>query len=430
MMQDALSPLKGGLSLAAQLESEKQDRAREPIAAVSPEDYMPKIDCIKAEPFRFNFQGPKFGVCGYVIEKFLITSAGSKNFIQSFFLEGSSTTSFVDTHIAYGFTYIYEIKTLSLVEMNVDEDYFNSETRGIAVAEVNFGGGLVPRMKRCLFAVLSRPTRQLKVVCVDPVPPPPPDLLTFRFDYELEALVIDWKFPHSRQRDIKKFQVFKRSTIQEGFTLIAQYDFTDAIFELAPIERVIREVDYRVVSPVTYHVDEDFDKSGDAIYSVVSVDAHHLTSNYSDQIRVRFDRTKNSIETTPVSPLGAPKQYPNFLISATDAQNIETIRYTEDIMKDSGHQKMRIYLDPEVLHIGRGAAKEDNIVVDKSSSNGSLQKGTYKFQILNVDRQKMKIIDVGIVDNRSRITPVLSQVRQILPRSMALPALRPRHPFA
>lgn len=387
MLQDPLSATKTGLRLASRTLAERQQDVRVNPLRIGPEDYAPKIDCFEST-YTARPSAHRHGVCGYVVDKFVLTLSGRKEFVKRFFLEGSSTTSVVDTGVAYGFTYIYEVRTFNLVEMDVSDDYFDYESRQIVDS----------RKPRVLFAVLSRPTKQVKVKCVDTVAPPPPDLLTFRFDYSTEKLVIDWKFPHTKQRDIKKFQVFKRRSINEGFTLIAQYDFLDAIFELPTIERVSPEVDFRASKPITQHIDDDFDKSGDAIYAIVSVDAHHLTSNYSDQIRVKFNRSKNLLETISISPLGAPKQYPNFLISSTEAQNIETIRYTEDVMRDSGHQKMRIYLDPEVLFIERGEMTSGNVAVSRKADG--LEKGSYKFQILNVDRQKMKILDVLIEDKR------------------------------
>ena len=136
--------------------------------------------------------------------------------------------------------------------MSVDGDYFDSVAQ-----EVNREGNSA----RILFGVLSRPTKHIKVKCEDPAPPSPPDLVTYRFDFDINRLVISWKFPHSSQRDIKKFQVFKRKSINESFTLIAQYDFSDSLFPSPMIENIPRSFNYRAQYPVKHQIDEYFYKS-------------------------------------------------------------------------------------------------------------------------------------------------------------------------
>jgi hypothetical protein len=100
-----------------------------------------------------------------------------------------------------------------------------------------------------------------------------------------------------------------------------------------------------------------------------------------------------------VSPLGAPKQYPNFFVSSTNAQNLETVRYTEDVIKDSGHLKMRIYFDPEAIQIPgfHLLSREDT----KSKNRSIPNIGSYKFQVINIDRQKSEIINIDLSDFRS-----------------------------
>jgi len=364
-------------------------------SAISPDDYVPDIvfvnrELIKKTPAQKNQDiSPRYGTCGYVIDKYEIDAQGRRVFVEKLFLSGHTNTNFIDAKVAYGKTYSYEARTLNLIEMVVDADVFETKLRRDRVNEDS--------TYLVKFFVCSRPSKQIIVKCVDNVAPPPPDLINYFFDYEKNNLLITWKFPHTPQRDIKKFQIFKRSSIDEPFTLIAQYDFNDAVVKMPMIEVIDPNLNFIVENAKKSHVDYDFDKSGSAIYAIVSVDAHNLTSNYSYQTHVSFDRSKNVIETKSVSPSGAPKQYPNFLISATLAQNTETIRYTEDVMKDSGHSRMRIYFDPEALSI----EGHEFLARSPDSFNRQINRaGVYKFQVLNIDRQKMKIIEVNINDKR------------------------------
>ena len=83
-------------------------------------------------------------------------------------------------------------------------------------------------------------------------------------------------------------------------------------------------------------------------------------------------------------------------ISPTEAQNINGVRITEDVMKDSMHQKMKIYFDPEYHNVSdaRGRDLKHLATVDKN--------GVYKFEVLNIDRQKSKTLTVKVKNRRSR----------------------------
>lgn len=369
-----------------------QDKFRRTTsAAISPDDYVPNVTYFDRVAVK-SHEMPVAGTCGYIIDKYAIDTTGKRVFKDSFFRPGIDNNTFIDKKVVYGETYTYEARVLSMIQMTVGGDSLEDPQPGSSAAS---------KIYRLKFLVKSRASRQIKVKCIDNFPPPPPDLVTFRYDYENDRLAIKWKFPHTKQRDIKKFQIFKRTSIFNPFTLVAQFDFTDAFAPVRDIEYIDPAINFKFPTGRTIFFDEAFDKSGDAIYSIVSVDAHNLTSNYSDQIRVTFNRSKNIIETMTISPSGAPKQYPNLFISTTMAQNIETVRYTEDVIKDSGHLKMRIYFDPETLEVlDKGKPCHFLTRADTSTNAKIPYVGSYKFQVLNVDRQKMNIVDVGIEDRR------------------------------
>ena len=161
-------------------------------------------------------------------------------------------------------------------------------------------------------------------------------------------------------------------------------------------ESIDEDVNLRLDGSYTAFVDSEFDRSGDYIYTVVSVDAHNLSSNYGAQTRVRFNQLENKIDLTSISAPGAPKQYPNFYVSPTEAQNINTVRMTEDVMLDSNHQTMRVYFDPEYLKVENSRGYDQKFLTTTSD------KGSYKIQILNLDRQKSKIVTLELEDNIKR----------------------------
>ena len=64
----------------------------------------------------------------------------------------------------------------------------------------------------------------------------------------------------------------------------------------------------------TYYIDSEFDKTKTYIYALVAVDARQISSKYSTQIRISFDKSKNKIKKEFISYAGAPKQYPNWFL--------------------------------------------------------------------------------------------------------------------
>ena len=75
----------------------------------------------------------------------------------------------------------------------------------------------------------------------------------------------------------------------------------------------------------------------------------------------------------------------------------------------SNHRRVKIYFDPEYLQLYEDAKQgglennRDLNLFDFASSNegGSRKAAKYKLQILNVDLQQSKIIDIVIADKRS-----------------------------
>jgi hypothetical protein len=115
---------------------------------------------------------------------------------------------------------------------------------------------------------------------------------------------------------VKKFQVFRRASIDEPFQLLKMYDFDDSEIKAEENETVFQGLVEVQSNPSTLYIDPDFKKDSKFIYAVVSIDAHGLTSNYSDQFEVTFDRFKNRVIKKRISASGAPKPYPNMYLSA------------------------------------------------------------------------------------------------------------------
>ena len=214
----------------------------------------------------------------------------------------------------------------------------------------------------------------------------------------LKKPVLNWQFPLNPQRDIKRFQIFKRLSISEPFTLVCEYDFDDSEIRTEPVEKASSRVLYRLRSPKLDFIDIDYEKEEKAIYAIATVDAHGFGSSLSAQIEVRYNYFKNKIETKVISGEGAPKPYPNLLLE-NDAFS--------DAIKISGYDRMTVFFDPEYYRVVKTQIKRKK----SASRSGKMpeekdlnflvvnpDKATYKIQILNIDIQKDQLVDIKIAD--------------------------------
>lgn len=281
-----------------------------------------------------------------------------------FFVEDPAVSTFVDTKVKYGSTHHYSIKTVAYVETLATN---SSDGKMVAIG----------------FLVSSQPSPSQVVTCEERVPPPCPSDFNIAWDYKQQCTRLSWSFPPNTQRDIKKFQVFRRATIRESFQLVKMFDFDDS---------EVKGIDYNETpdptavenKTETFWLDKEFTKSSRFIYAVCSIDAHGFSSGYSMQLEVSFDRFSNKVVKKLISVSGAPKSYPNSFL------NVDTF---VDTIKDEGHNKLEVVFNPEFLR-----------VYDKQRTDlGLLKTGlndTYRLQLINIDLQKQQVVDMNL-DNRT-----------------------------
>jgi len=304
---------------------------------------------------------------GYIIDKYQKSSNGSITELEPIIVENAETTSTLDSRIAYGTSYIYQIRAIYLLEFQS----FSDDDDQMAISTV---------------LISSAASQRVIVNAEEVVPPPPPADINIFWDYSEQSPCISWSFPVNPQRDIKRWQVFRRKTVDEAFELLVEIDFDDSAVITQNFEKVNINLKTRLTSPQNFWIDEDFKKDDKFIYTVGSVDAHGMSSNYGMQFEIKFNRYNNNIEKKLISGSGAPKPYPNMFL------NTDTF---VDVMKDSNHKKMKIYFDPEYLEVVKNGSKSESVI--KVSNNGA----SYKMQMINVDFQQSQILDIGIDDFRT-----------------------------
>ena len=310
---------------------------------------------------------PSPALLGYMVEKFSDDPAES---YPKRFIVPRGTRSYLDVAIKYGKTYSYRIRSIVAVYTEAEGVYETSSPRP------------------CIIPFISNPTKLLSLKASESVPPASPADFNPHWNYQDSTLQLIWSFPNNPKRDIKYWQVFRRSSINEPFTLIRMIDFDDSTIRSQFPETIDPSLISKFQSSVNYYVDPEFSKDSDYIYTMCSVDAHGQSSNYGMQFRVRFDRYKNKLIKELISPSGAMKQYPNTYLNA---------ELTLDSVKSSGSTKMRIYFDPEYLVVTDVNGREKNFLRTSESA-------IYQLQLINIDRQKQSEVIISISDPDGYIT--------------------------
>lgn len=303
---------------------------------------------------------------GYIITKQEFLPDGTLVDRNPIIVENPIANTTADLKIKYGGKYLYKIKSVVFVEVQA-QDVETDNTIAIS------------------FLISSQDSPGIMVECVESVPPPPPADFNISWDYKLTAARITWSFPTNPQRDIKYFQLFRRENINQPFELIKEYDFDDSIIKTARNETPDPVLVEKLASPKNYYLDNEFGKNSKYIYAMCSVDAHGISSNYSIQFEVEFDKFKNKIIKKLISVAGAPKAYPNMFL------NQDTF---VDTIKDSGHSKVDVIFNPEYLKVVDTDGNDLRLL--KTDENSK-----YILSLINVDLQSQKTITINLRDKRT-----------------------------
>ena len=361
---DELSPLllqAQGISSAA--------KAAASTDTISMDDYETKLRFVD-----LSLRDPKVPaqlsskIVGYVIDKYEHLTDGSSPIARKpIVIESSNATAAVDLAVKYGASYSYTVRAVAAVEFP---------------ARPNDGSN---RLFTATALVMSRPTSRRFVKCAETLAPPPPADFNVAWDYGRGHPRLTWALPPNSQRDVKKFQVFKRKTIAEPFQLVRMFDFNDSSPALPDIETPDPRLVETSQHPVLLWIDKDFAQGDKRIYAVCSIDAHGMSSGYSMQFEVSFDRLSNKLVKKAISPSGAPKPYPNAFL----AQDLFI-----DSMRDSGHSMLTVAFTPEVIELRD--AKNDDVHFMSTDKNG----GTYKLQLVNIDLTQQADVNIVVRDLR------------------------------
>lgn len=331
---------------------------------------------------------------GYAITKTERTTSG--DFIQHEprFFGKPNLGEIIDSQVVYGHVFSYKVRAVSAIEYDFvirdNEELSDTKIRG-------------------LFFVASRAST-IKFSAKETVPPKPPSFLRMNYQRR-KGLLIEWDHPINSQRDIIAYLIYRRKSTSSPFVLIREINFDQSAIKTQRLEKARMSRTTIVESPQPYFLDEDFNNDSNFIYSVVSVDAHGMTSNYSPQYRVIYDRPTNKIRISCVSTVSAPKAYPNLFLTSKGRLVNEVSDIMIDNAKVSDCQRMTVYYNPEYYHVfkqnkaaNNNTTNSNNEEVITTEDLKFLQAGTqaeepvYQIHLVNTDLLKDQIVNICIND--------------------------------
>jgi hypothetical protein len=327
----------------------------------------------------------KYGaeLVGYIIDKTEVLRNGTIRNHPPIVIDNPNVNLSADFQVRFNTKYCYTIRTVALIRIPAIDD----DSGEVSVLKI---------------LVSSKPTNKEYVSTLKLDAPPPPADVSFVWDYQVRkdgtprGLRVNWAFPVTSERDIKQFQVFRRDHVDHCFELQKVYNFDDSVVPFPPRENPDPKLVERLSSPMTGWHDGEFDwdvnntRNKGLIYTVCAVDAHGLTSNYSAQFRVWFDRYKNQLQKELVSHSGAPKPYPNMYLEQDLFEN--TIR-----VRGAHTKRMRLFFNPEYYYLTDDSNQHINVLQTLQTGGG------YRLQFINVDNLKSDVLRIHI-DDRTLLT--------------------------
>lgn len=362
----------------------KNTTQQQTSTAVSESDYktfVPYID-LTVRKTMSHADGIGAEIVGYIIDKVETLSDGSTKAHPPIIVDSAHVSTSADFNVKYNSTYTYSIRTVALFNLPAVDD----DTGDIAMIKV---------------LISSKPSNKVLIDAVDTTAPPSPADFNLFWNYETDKLVLTWAFPPNPQRDVKKFQVFKRDDTNSPFELQKQYDFDDSIVPFPDMEDPDPRLIEVIIDPVAFWMDDAFDRTivnneeQAPIYALACIDAHGLTSPFSAQFKVWFDPFQNVLVKKLVSHMGAPKPYPNLYLAAEPF--VDSIK-----VNGPNSKRMKLYFNPEYYHLYDDQGRFVKVLSTQQDG------GSYVINFLNLDNGLAQQITITIDDQVKATTQDVS----------------------
>lgn len=279
--------------------------------------------------------------CGFLIEKY------KKDLNNYVFLTGKFVSTmgnsndvliknnFEDVAVQYGQTYKYVCYEVYLYTV---PDYDNRF--------------ICNRYLLCDYPYFTK-----DIECIETEKPKPPINLQFQ-RLSKSSLKITWDEPSDYQYDIKGFQILKRRFLKKPYSIIQQLEghlttdfyFPEEILSESLIDRTPGEILFE-------YTDNTYQEGKIEIYTVRSIDAHGMFSNYSEQVAILYDPFEEKIITDYISPAGAQISKPNEFLNNKSLFFENRANIVENLPIVKNPEKFTLYVTPDFESVNlRGTA--------------------------------------------------------------------------
>ena len=300
--------------------------------------------------------------CGLLLEKYILDEDEKYKFLCGKFITKNSdseelylNSSYEDEAVRYGETYRYVVSNVYLYMQNDSNDPLILNT----------------------YLLCDYPYITKEIECFENEAPPPPN--NIRFKLNNNSLKISWDEPSDYQYDAKGYQILRRYSLDEPFTIISQLEGHDENDLYQPREIIPEEMILKTPGEVKYnYLDSDYKRGKITIYAIRTIDAHGMFSNYSEQIAILYDPFEDKIIYDIVSDSDAPRNKPNEKIM----QNSKFFKYNDNMIDNlpilKNIKSIKLYVTPDYGFVNIGD-REISILKDDED---------YKFTIFRVNDLK------------------------------------------
>jgi len=165
------------------------------------------------------------------------------------------------------------------------------------------------------YLICDTPSITEDILCVENIRPTVIGNLRGKYFENRKSFKLRWSQPAENQNDIKGFQIFKRTSLDEPFMLVKQLEGHSNIDFYDRNENISKDqVVHEEGKIFREYYDDTFNPTDITIYTICSIDAHGLTSSYSEQIAFTYDFLNKKTIADLVSTSGAPIFYPNLFV--------------------------------------------------------------------------------------------------------------------
>lgn len=315
---------------------------------------------------------------GFLVEKQRIskdseTGEDQSELISTTFYGTPGVLAQVDRLVAMGFSYVYKIRSVYGVPVEVTES-------NVTEAGIEF----IRNVKKTVFVASEGKVYRVNPADTKP-PPPPPDVVIAHQIYPRFGLMTSWRMPSSSQYDVVGFLVFRRDNLSQPFVQIATIDFDKTQSRTATLSKIYPCKNIIISEfPVLSFVDETAAPDKDYIYAICSVDAHGNVSGYSVQIKSRYVRASNTVISRSVSRSLAPLAFPNILID----EDIFT-----DLIKLKSIKSISVVANPDLRYLENNGVSSEMLA---ANSQGRDVTKYYRMNLIDLNDLSQNNFDFNI----------------------------------